>query len=102
MFTGELRWSCSIKTILKIVFVLLNYAWFYTSQVVLSDVSFAYLVIGLILFSIGLHWMYAFIFNTNMHNHLGRIKPNEAKATRFISFIFAVGLVVYISYPGKV
>jgi hypothetical protein len=102
MFTGEVNWGCSIKVTLKIAFVLLSYVWFYTSQVVLSDVSFGYLAIGLIIFSLGLHWIYAYIFNTDMHNHLGKIKPNESKATRFFSFIFAVGLVLFISYPTNV
>jgi hypothetical protein len=102
MFTGEVNWGCSIKVTLKIAFVLLSYAWFYTSQVVLSDVSFGYLAMGLIIFSLGLHWIYAYIFNTDMHNHLGKIKPNESKATRFFSFIFAVGFVLYISYPANV
>jgi hypothetical protein len=102
MFTGEVNRGCSIKVTLKIAFVLLSYVWFFTSQVVLSDVTFGYLTIGLIIFSLGLHWIYSYIFNTDMHNHLGKIKPNESKATRFFSFIFAVGLVLYISYPSNV
>jgi len=85
---------------IKVIFILLSYSWFGVSKVILSNVALLNILIGLIIFSLSVHWMYAYIFNTNMHNHLGVIKPSEHKTTRLLSFVFGLALFIYTSYPS--
>lgn len=55
-----------------------------------------YLLVAITLYAIAGHWVYAYLFNTNMHNHIGLVKPGEAKNLRLLSCLFGLGLGVYV------
>ncbi|MEW6984617.1 hypothetical protein AAD001_18425 [Colwelliaceae bacterium 6471] len=84
---------------LKILFVVFSYAWFFTSQLLLSTQPIDTVVYLMFLFAIPVHWAYAYIFNTNMHGRGPTIKPNEYKATRLCVFLASFILGLFISYP---
>ena len=102
MCTIEPFRSVGIKGIVKIVFVISGYAWYFASKVALSSTSIPSLVIGLLIFSLGLHWVYAFTFGVNMHNHIGKTRAGESKLTRLFSFMFGLGVVAYVSWPNTI
>jgi hypothetical protein len=72
--------------------------WYLYSRLFISDKNtFIYWGVTMVLYGIGCHWVYAYIFNVNMHNHIGLIKPNEAKGTRFFSFMFGIVLALFVT-----
>ena len=88
-----------IKPLLKITFISLCCIWYYISKNYFSDDSMGVIWVGFVLYCLGIHWMYSYIFNSDMHYNIGKIKPNEEKIIRLCGFIFAIGLCIFITYP---
>jgi uncharacterized membrane protein len=83
------KYKLPFLALLLFVFILSKYFVF-------EKVTALYLLMCFVLYVIASHWIYAYVFNTNMHNHIGLVKPNEAKNVRFLSFLFGMVLGAYV------
>jgi len=90
------------KLLFKVLFVFSSYIWFLISQITLSNQSIDGVLVGLLIYSLSVHWAYAYIFNTNMLTKGPSIKPNEYKATRLCAFITSIALGVFLTYPRAI
>jgi hypothetical protein len=87
------------KKLYKIVFLAISVIWLIVSRVFISDkFSIEYWIMTTVIYSIGIHWIYAYVFEVDMHNHLGKIKPNENKTTRFLSCLFGGAICIFITF----
>ncbi len=87
------------KLFLQFIFVFSCYAWFFISQLLLSNQSIEGFLVGLLIYSLFVHWSYAYIFNTSMITKGPSIKPNEYKTTRLCAFLTSIALGIYLTYP---
>lgn len=75
----------------KFIFLAASVSWLVVSRIFFTDsTSIEYLILVIVIYSIGLHWVYAYIFNSDMHYNVGKIKSEENKKLRLILFYFGV------------
>jgi hypothetical protein len=85
-----------MKKFYKVGFTMIMFTWFFISRLIFKNDTSFYYVLGVgVLYAISTHWIYSFIFNTNMHTHINKIGPNQSKTIRLALFIFAIGMGIY-------
>jgi hypothetical protein len=83
----------------KLLFLILATLFFTLGGYIFQKESYMEWLASLIVYLVGLHWVYAYIWKLDMHNHLGKIPydpEGKHERVRFLSFVFGIGICVCI------
>lgn len=87
-----------MKNIYKFIFLAVSVSWLVISRIFYTEnTSIEYLALVTVIYSIGIHWMYAYIFDLDMHYNVGKVKPNENKIARLLLFFVGAAICVAIT-----
>lgn len=89
----------------KYLFFLIAVTVFIGGGYLTQKTSFSAWSLSLVLYLMGLHWVYAFIWNKDMHYHLGKVpysSGGEHKTLRFCGFVFGLLMCLFIAFIPEV
>ena len=88
--------SKAMNNIYKILFLTTSVAWLIVSRLFFTEKpSVEYWILTTVIYSIGIHWIYAYLFDVDMHCNVGKIKPGENKIARLL--LLLIGVVICIA-----
>jgi hypothetical protein len=87
-----------MKNIYKFLFLAASVAWLVVSRIFYTEnTSIEYWILVTIIYSIGIHWMYTYVFNLDMHYNVGKVKPSENKIARLLLFLAGGAICIAIT-----
>lgn len=91
----------SFKFTGRSLFVIVLLIFFGISGVLSNKYDLAHWLLSLVVFLIGTHWISAYLWKTDMHNHLGKVRyyaDGKNRTIRLLSATFGVFICVYSAF----
>jgi hypothetical protein len=89
------------STWIKLLFFILAITFFVFGGYLSNKNTLSEWLVSSLVYLIGLHWVYAYIWKKDMHNHLGKVcydPEGKHHKVRFLSFVFGLCVCIYIIF----